>query len=821
MAVSIDITITQNSQNKTNNTSNVTVKVAAKWTYGSYNLSKCSGSCTIDGTKYTFSSAFNTGQTTSGSATIYSKTLNISHASNGKKTLSCSASYVSGVSSGTVTDSASKTLTAIPIDTEEPSSNILQSVSTTDTSLTWYLYNFSALQENSRRFRFTLYNSSGGVVSEGTVYRSAGTTDVSYTFTGLEPGTSYRLETKMNGVTPAGVNVDNIHTYTNSGATKEEATTLSLLTSATAESIWTYAYGINKSSIDRKISFTANGKEFFSSTLLAGTTPSAQYAYYYDIEEGESYDIKVTLTNSFAGLFLASKSETVDIPWDKAMSIGTINVGETTITVQAYGLNGNKDYARTLKWYVKGPKDTSYVQESTTQVNANTSNTSFTFPKSNLRANTMYEFKVDLVKDGEVLNSLTTSANTLQVSGTLEVENIADTSVTLYLSGMKGSIGRTIKWYYKRAVDSEYILSGETTMTSSASSVAKVVTGLVNETAYNFKAEIYDTADTGYIIGLKTGTATTQKQIAIMSLAKATSVSLRVNLSDMETNVNYDKHIYWYIRRSTDATFTLAGVDIVSGSDDISTISRLFTGLISSTINKDGTLSEALYNVRAVIKKNDATTMATITNTYMTSLRDSDIPTPSIVEVLQVIGEKNAEMWWEAPEHIESSEAYVHYEIEISTDGINFTQVDILDAPPAEYTLVAFDTFDTDYYLRVKAYPVIASEDTKYSNVVRVRMSEYFDWETVSKDAECIVRADKWNLIVRYIKKRLNDKGIETSFEFTQAKRGKDITAVMFNQLVNSCNAFYITGVDLQLQGNAVKAEDLLALQTAVNDKEE
>lgn len=114
MAVSIVIDVTQNSQNIANNTSNVTVKVNAKWTGGSYNLLEKSGSCTIDGTTYTFTSPFNTGRTTSGSGNLFTKTLNITHGSDGKKTLAVSASYTSGVSSGTVSASASKALTTIP-----------------------------------------------------------------------------------------------------------------------------------------------------------------------------------------------------------------------------------------------------------------------------------------------------------------------------------------------------------------------------------------------------------------------------------------------------------------------------------------------------------------------------------------------------------------------------------------------------------------------------------------------------------------------------------------------------------------------------------
>ena len=114
MAVSLSISITQNSQSIANNTSNVTVKVTASWTGGSYNTLEKPGWVKIDGTTYDFTSPFNTGRSTTGSVVICTKTVNVAHASNGSKTLSCSASYTTGVSSGTITASTSKTLTTIP-----------------------------------------------------------------------------------------------------------------------------------------------------------------------------------------------------------------------------------------------------------------------------------------------------------------------------------------------------------------------------------------------------------------------------------------------------------------------------------------------------------------------------------------------------------------------------------------------------------------------------------------------------------------------------------------------------------------------------------
>lgn len=116
MAVSITLSITQNSQSITNNTSNVTVKVTAKCTSGSYNaLGTSSGSITIDGTKYSFSNIkYNTSHASTWSGVVMTKIVDVTHNPDGTKTLSCSASFVTKGNSGTVSCSGSKTLTTIP-----------------------------------------------------------------------------------------------------------------------------------------------------------------------------------------------------------------------------------------------------------------------------------------------------------------------------------------------------------------------------------------------------------------------------------------------------------------------------------------------------------------------------------------------------------------------------------------------------------------------------------------------------------------------------------------------------------------------------------
>ncbi|MBQ2895038.1 MAG: hypothetical protein IJE92_05920 [Clostridia bacterium] len=205
MAVSISIAITQNSQSVANNTSNVTVKVNAKWTYGSFNRTAKSGWLTVNGTKYTFTSTFNESESTSGSETIFSKTVNVAHNADGTKTLACSASYTSGVSSGTVTATASKILTTIPRKSSLSASNGTLGTAQTLT-----------VDRKSSSFTHTITYTCGS--ASGTVATKSSSTSISFTpplslASQNTSGTSVSIKftiTTYNGSTNIGSNTKTI-----------------------------------------------------------------------------------------------------------------------------------------------------------------------------------------------------------------------------------------------------------------------------------------------------------------------------------------------------------------------------------------------------------------------------------------------------------------------------------------------------------------------------------------------------------------------------------------------------------------------------------
>lgn len=122
MAMSVSITLTENSVSVANNTSSVNCKVTLSWTNGSYNHTGTTQTLVFDGVRYTTTAKLNPNKTTSGSQTLFNVTRTVTHDSDGSKTVSANVTVVTGGNSGTLTKSASKTLTKIARNPTAPTS---------------------------------------------------------------------------------------------------------------------------------------------------------------------------------------------------------------------------------------------------------------------------------------------------------------------------------------------------------------------------------------------------------------------------------------------------------------------------------------------------------------------------------------------------------------------------------------------------------------------------------------------------------------------------------------------------------------------------
>ena len=109
------LTVKETATSTANNTSTLSISLVLKRPSSISSSATKSASCTINGTKYTWSGTIGG----SGDKTLISKTQTVTHNTDGSKTINIAASIVlditwSGTNLGTITNSGTMTLTKIP-----------------------------------------------------------------------------------------------------------------------------------------------------------------------------------------------------------------------------------------------------------------------------------------------------------------------------------------------------------------------------------------------------------------------------------------------------------------------------------------------------------------------------------------------------------------------------------------------------------------------------------------------------------------------------------------------------------------------------------
>lgn len=367
MAVSLTIVINQNSQSVADNTSNVTVKVNASWTYGSYNKLQKSGYLIIDGTKYTFTSSFNTGQSTSGTQTLFTKTVNVKHGSDGKKTLTTSASYTTGVSSGTIAASASKALTTIP-----RKSTLAASNGTLGTAQTL------TVTKQSSGFTHTITYKCG--TASGTVCTKSSSTSVSFTpplslasqnTTGTSVSVTFTITT-YNGDTSLGANTKTISCAI-PASVKPSCTVTVTDPTGYADKYGSYVKGLSKFKVVVTPTTSYGSAIALYSTSANGATYTAASFTTGVINAAGTATIKATVKDKRGRSGTASASKTVigyTVPVVVKLEVrrctedGTLNdKGEyvqATFSAQVTALNNLNTAAYVLKY--KKSSETAYTE---------------------------------------------------------------------------------------------------------------------------------------------------------------------------------------------------------------------------------------------------------------------------------------------------------------------------------------------------------------------------------------------------------------------------------------------------------------------------
>ncbi len=179
------LTVTETATSTTANTSTLSIKLVLKRPSAISSSATKSASCTINGTKYTWSGTIGG----SGDKTLISKTQTVTHNSDGSKTISLAASITldiswGGVSLGTISGSGTMDLTNIP-----QYASVTQTLSSRTETTAVMKYAASATVD------YIWYSTNNG--SSWTGINVADGTSGTYTITGLSANTTYNIKTRV------------------------------------------------------------------------------------------------------------------------------------------------------------------------------------------------------------------------------------------------------------------------------------------------------------------------------------------------------------------------------------------------------------------------------------------------------------------------------------------------------------------------------------------------------------------------------------------------------------------------------------------------
>lgn len=179
------LTVTETSTSSANNTSTVSIQLVLKRPYAISSSTTKKASCTINGTTYNWSGTIGG----SGDKVLISKTQTIKHNDNGDKTISIAASIGlnitwSGTYIGTISGNGTMTLTNIP--RYAMVTQVLADKTETTISVNW---NTNATVD------YMWYSSNDGSSWTGVNIQDG--TVGAFTISGLSPGTSYNIKTRV------------------------------------------------------------------------------------------------------------------------------------------------------------------------------------------------------------------------------------------------------------------------------------------------------------------------------------------------------------------------------------------------------------------------------------------------------------------------------------------------------------------------------------------------------------------------------------------------------------------------------------------------
>ena len=678
---------------------------------------------------------------------------------------------------------------------------VSKSISTTSSSITITLSGFSELN-GARSFDFFISDSYGGS-DYGYGSMPGGDTSISYTFYGLDSGTTYTIEVGMEA--PSGSTFSyGPYSATTSGNSPRNLGGKTPSIYGAGDLISASIYGLPAASSTRYMMLTVGNS--YDDYAITGTYGFASVA---GLQENTNYTASVEIffypwgqsTEETIGYW----TQTVNTGFNSGGSLSVGSITENGCKLTLSGVPGTSKNPRTLQWYGREGTDGEWELLTTTTA---TSSAAQTHSENRLLPKTYYEFKVSVYVGSEHIEDITASCTTTEASGSLAASDTTEYSAKLTLSKLATGVSyvRVIKWYYKAAADSAYTqFDNISTVAQSASSASMVIDCLASDTSYSFKAEICDSS--GNVLGSKTCTATTLTTSAEISVGTITSASIKVIVSAL-ASVAYTRTFEWWYKRQDETDYIKFDETSFLASDTGSQTEKVYKPLVANTY----------YNFKVYIKK-DGIAMKELTLTAKTGLDNSLVPDTEIYRAEQTIGETKVRLYWDAPAH----ESGTYYKVQYSLDDSEYVDATgVLTQPPADgsYTEITLPELEKEYFVQVMSYFQVEAEiASKYSEPIEVYTFAVLEWASEKTFGQpFLLTADEWNKLIKVVKERLEREDvIVEEVPLDAAVKGKDVTAEQFNQMLHAVNIYNPHEIEEVEVGQAITAELLNQLLAEIN----
>lgn len=339
--------------------------------------------------------------------------------------------------------------------------------------------------------------------------------------------------------------------------------------------------------------------------------------------------------------------------------------------------------------------------------------------------------------------------------------NQAKALVTLSNIPAPVEYARTIKWYKN---DTEVGVT-EVASSSSKKAYGYKYTGLLPNSKYTFKAKIYYGSTS---LTTKSVAVTTPNETGTLSLLqKATYINATV--ADMFDGPNYTRTVEFYVKRSSETS-----------KDAYTLVAAISTQLSDVQLNITGLVSNASYDVKALIK-NDETILKTLVESTVTSEDMSLIPTAAIESIMQQFGTRLCTIEWITDKLVAGTMYVIQAKGESETEWTDLSSASSVISP----TIVTSPSVNENVSFRIKAFnESVAEALASYSEIVTLYVHDGFTWDVDKVAGEpVIITANEWNRLKTYALEK--NATIGHYFTIADVNVGDSITAQIYNTLKN------------------------------------